>query len=136
MITLSEDAIMVFKEPDVVLFRNRLKEIATKIGMSLLNQTKLITAASELTRNMLKYAGGGNTLIEVVSENGQNGVRITFSDEGPGIPDVQLAMQDGFSTGKSLGLGLPGARRLVSDFNIVSEPGKGTIVTILKWKNG
>ena len=126
----------IFKEHDVVFFRNRLKEYAVKIGMGLVNQTKLITAASELTRNMLKYAGGGTTVIEVVTEGIQKGIRITFKDEGPGIEDIAQAMQDGFSTGKSLGLGLPGAKRLVSDFVIDSEVGKGTTITILKWKNG
>ena len=124
------------KEQDVVPFRNRVKEYAVKIGMSLVNQTKLITAASELVRNMLKYANGGTTLIEVVSKGRENGVRITFQDKGPGIKDIQLAMKDGYSTGKSLGLGLPGAKRLVSDFDIQSVVGKGTTVTIIKWKNG
>lgn len=124
------------KEQDVVPFRNRVKEYAVKIGMSLVNQTKLITAASELVRNMLKYANGGSTLIEVVSKGRENGVRIIFQDNGPGIKDVQLAMKDGYSTGKSLGLGLPGAKRLVSEFDIQSIVGKGTTVTIIKWKNG
>jgi serine/threonine-protein kinase RsbT len=136
IIALNEDTMPIFKEPDVVLFRNRLKEYAVKIGMGLVNQTKLITAASELTRNMLKYAGGGTAIIEVVSEGSQNGIRITFTDEGPGIENIPQAMQDGFSTGKSLGLGLPGAKRLVSEFAIDSEVGKGTTITILKWKNG
>lgn len=136
IIALNEDTMPIFKEPDVVLFRNRLKEYAVKIGMGLVNQTKLITAASELTRNMLKYAGGGTAIIEVVSEGSQNGIRITFTDEGPGIENIPQAMQDGFSTGKSLGLGLPGAKRLVSEFAIESEVGKGTTITILKWKNG
>ena len=124
------------KEQDVVPFRNRVKEYAVKIGMSLVNQTKLITAASELVRNMLRYASGGTTLIEVVSKGRENGVRVTFQDKGPGIKDVALAMKDGYSTGKSLGLGLPGAKRLVSEFDIQSTVGKGTTVTIIKWKNG
>jgi serine/threonine-protein kinase RsbT len=104
--------------------------------MSVLNQTKLITAASELARNMMKYAGGGSVLIEVVSKGRDSGVRLTFADKGPGIANVEQAMRDGFSTGKSLGLGLPGARRLVSEFDIQSEPGKGTTVRLIKWKNG
>lgn len=127
---------LIQKEQDVVPFRNRVKEYAVKIGMSLVNQTKLITAASELVRNMLKYGGGGNTLIEVVSKGRENGIRLTFSDKGPGITDIQLAMKDGYSTGKSLGLGLPGAKRLVSEFDIKSIPGSGTTVTVIKWKNG
>ena len=124
------------KEQDVVPFRNRVKENAVKIGMSLVNQTKLITAASELVRNMLKYGGGGITIIEVVSQGRDNGIRLTFQDKGPGIKDITLAMKDGYTTGKSLGIGLPGAKRLVSEFDIKSEAGVGTTVTILKWKNG
>ena len=126
----------IAKEQDVVPFRNRVKEYAVKIGMSLLNQTKLITAASELVRNMLKYANGGVVFIEVVSKGRDNGIRLIFKDSGPGIADVGLAMKDGFSTGKSLGVGLPGARRLVNEFDIKSIAGEGTTVTIIKWKNG
>ena len=124
------------KEQDVVPFRNRVKEHAAKIGMSILNQTKLITAASELVRNMLKYAGSGVTTIEVINKGRENGIRVVFQDKGPGIKDIKQAMQDGFSTGKSLGVGLPGAKRLVSEFDIKSIPGEGTTVTIIKWKNG
>jgi len=127
---------IIIKEQDVVPFRNRVKEYAVKIGMSLVNQTKLITAASELVRNMLKYGGGGETLIEVVSKGRENGIRLVFEDKGPGIKDISLAMKDGYSTGKSLGLGRPGARRLVSEFEIKSEVGTGTTVTVVKWKNG
>jgi len=126
----------VTREVDVIPFRNRLKEMATKIGMGLVNQTKLITAASELSRNMLRYAKGGVVVMEVVSKGRENGIRLTFRDEGPGIANVELAMRDGYSTGKSLGLGLPGTRRLVSDFQIDSTVGVGTVVTIIKWKNG
>jgi serine/threonine-protein kinase RsbT len=132
---LSKDSLKIEKEQDVVLFRNRVKELATKIGMSLLGQTKLITAASELVRNMLKYAGGGTVTLEVVSGNRTTGVRLTFEDKGPGIADIGLAMQDGYSTAKSLGLGLPGAKRLVNEFDIKSTVGEGTTVTITRWKN-
>ena len=124
------------KEQDVVPFRNRVKEYAVKIGMSLVNQTKIITAASELVRNMLKYAGGGLAIIEVVSQGRDTGIRLTFQDKGPGIKDIALAMKDGYTTGKSLGIGLPGTKRLVSEFDIKSELGVGTTITILKWKNG
>ena len=120
----------------MVPFRNRVKEYAIKIGLSLVNQTKLITAASELVRNMLKYGGGGKALIEVISEGRDNGIRLTFVDKGPGIPDIKLAMKDGFTTGKSLGIGLPGAKRLVNEFDIKSIVGEGTTVSIIKWKNG
>ncbi|HTI09722.1 MAG TPA: anti-sigma regulatory factor [Puia sp.] len=136
IVTLTKDEMMVIKEQDVVPFRNRVKEYAVKIRMGLVNQTKLITAASELVRNMLNYANGGKILIEIVSRGRDNGIRLTFSDKGPGIKDIPLAMKDGYSTGKSLGLGLPGAKRLSNEFNIQSEAGKGTIVTIIKWSNG
>jgi serine/threonine-protein kinase RsbT len=136
MVILNKESMSIIKEVDVIPFRNRLVEYAKKIGMSLVNQTKIITAASELARNMLKYAGGGNVLIEVINKGKENGLRLTFVDEGPGIKDIKLAMQDGWSTGKSLGLGLPGTKRLVSEFAIESEVGKGTKVTVTKWKNG
>lgn len=127
---------VIDKEQDVVLFRNRVKEYATKIGMGLVNQTKLITAASELVRNMLKYANGGIVRIEAINQGRDNGIRLIFEDKGPGIKDIGLAMKDGFSTGKSLGVGLPGAKRLVNEFEIKSIIGEGTTVSIIKWKNG
>lgn len=135
-IVLNKDTMRIEKEQDVVPFRSRVKEYAVKIGMSLVNQTKLITAASELVRNMLKYAGGGTVLIEVLTQGRDTGVRLTFEDKGPGIADISLAMKDGFSTGKSLGVGLPGTKRLVNEFDIKSTVGKGTTVCITKWKNG
>jgi serine/threonine-protein kinase RsbT len=133
---LNKDKMLIVKEQDVVPFRNRVKEYAVKIGMGLVNQTKLITAASELVRNMLRYANGGETLIEVISKGRENGIRLTFTDKGPGIANIEQAMKDGFSTGKSLGLGLPGTKRLVSEFDIKSKVKEGTIITIIKWKNG
>jgi serine/threonine-protein kinase RsbT len=136
MIVLNKESMSIKVEQDVILFRNRTKELAVKIGMSLVNQTKLITAASELVRNMLKYAGGGKVTMEIISTPKATGVRLTFQDEGPGIADLGLAMQDGYSTGKSLGLGLPGAKRLSNEFKIQSELGKGTTVEIIRWKNG
>ena len=136
MIVMTKDTMQIVREQDVVPFRNRVREFAVKIGMSLVNQTKLITAASELVRNMLKYASGGKVILEIISKSAQTGVRLTFVDEGPGISDVKQAMQDGFSTGRSLGLGLPGAKRLVNEFDIQSTPGTGTTVTIIHWKHG
>lgn len=136
MMTLSKEVMTIERETDVIPFRNRVKEYAVKIGMGLVNQTKIITAGSELARNMLKYANGGKVTLEVVSKGRENGIRLTFRDEGPGIPDVALAMKDGYTTAKSLGLGLPGTKRLVSEFNIESVVGKGTKVTVVKWKNG
>jgi serine/threonine-protein kinase RsbT len=137
MTTISKETIAIKTEQDAVFLRNRVTEYAVKIRMGLVNQTKLLTAASELVRNMLRYGGGGRVLCEVVSQSVlQTGIRLTFTDKGPGIPNIEAAMKDGFSTGKSLGLGLPGARRLVSEFSIKSAVGEGTSVTILKWKNG
>jgi serine/threonine-protein kinase RsbT len=136
ILSLSKDEMVIVREQDVVPFRNRVREYAVRIKMGLVNQTKLITAASELVRNMLNYAKGGKIRIEIVSKGRDNGIRLTFVDNGPGISDISLAMKDGWSTGKTLGLGLPGARRLVNEFNIQSEAGKGTTVTIIKWSNG
>jgi serine/threonine-protein kinase RsbT len=136
ILSLSKDTLEIIKEQDVVYAKNRVKESAVKIKMGLVNQTRLITAASELLRNMMRYAGGGRCLIEVVSRGRDNGIRLTFTDQGPGIPDIAQAMKDGFSTGKSLGLGLPGTKRLVNEFDIKSIVGQGTTVTILKWANG
>ncbi len=137
MTTISKEIISVKTDQDAVFLRNRVTEYAVRIRMGLVNQTKLLTAASELVRNMLRYGGGGKVLCEVVSQSVlQTGIRLTFTDKGPGIPNVEAAMKDGFSTGKSLGLGLPGAKRLVSEFSIKSAIGEGTSVTILKWKNG
>ncbi|EHQ24394.1 anti-sigma regulatory factor [Mucilaginibacter paludis] len=136
ILTLTKDSVKIVREQDVILFRNRVKEFAVKIKMGLVNQTKLITAASELVRNMLRYGNGGEVKIEVVSRGRDNGIKLIFIDQGPGIPDIAQAMKDGFSTGKSLGLGLPGTKRLVNEFDIKSEVGKGTTVTILKWANG
>lgn len=135
-LSLSKDTIEVIKEQDVVFTKNRVKEVAVKIKMGLVNQTRLITAASELLRNMMRYANGGKCTIEVVSSGRMNGIRLTFTDKGPGIPDIPKAMQDGFSTGRSLGLGLPGTKRLVNEFDIKSIVGEGTTVTIIKWANG
>lgn len=134
--TLNKEEIQVWKDQDVVPMRNRVKEYAVKAGMSILNQTKLITAASELVRNLLKYGGGGLVTIEALTNGRDQGVRLVFSDKGPGIPDIALAMKDGYSTGRSMGLGLPGTKRLVNEFEISSEVGKGTTVSIIKWKNG
>lgn len=137
MIILNKETIAIKTEQDAVFLRNRVTEYARKIQMGLVNQTKLLTAASEIVRNMLRYAGKGEVVCEVLSVSIlQTGIRLTFIDKGPGIKDISLAMKDGFSSGKSLGIGLPGAKRLVSVFDITSQVGKGTRVTITKWKNG
>ncbi|WP_432714778.1 anti-sigma regulatory factor [Pedobacter sp.] len=134
--TLFKQSIQIQRDQDVVPFRNKVKDCAVVLKMGLLNQTKLITAASELVRNMLKYGDGGEVIIESVMQERNKGVRLTFRDKGPGIADISLAMKDGYSTGKSLGLGLPGTKRLVNVFDITSEPGVGTTVSIIKWCNG
>jgi serine/threonine-protein kinase RsbT len=137
VIVINSETIRIKTEQDTVFLRNRVAEYAGKIKMGLVNQTKLLTASSELVRNMLRYAGGGSVLCEVVSQSVlQKGIRLTFTDQGPGIADVTEAMKDGFSTGKSLGLGLPGAKRLVNLFEISSQVGQGTKIMILKWING
>ncbi|WP_461071168.1 anti-sigma regulatory factor [Spirosoma horti] len=123
-------------ERDVIHLMGYVRMQAVLIGMSLLNQTKLLTAASELARNMLNYAKGGDVTIDLVNRDKQTGIRLIFADKGPGIADINLAMQDDYSTGSGMGLGLPGSRRLVSEFSIDSTVGQGTTVTIIKWTNG
>lgn len=119
---------------DVVLVRQRVRQLAVDMKFSLVDQTKLVTAVSELARNTLDYGGGGTVAIEPVEESQRRGLRLTFMDQGPGIPDIELALQDGYTTGNGLGMGLSGAKRLVSEFDIISTVGKGTTVTITKWK--
>ena len=136
MTLLSSETMHIVREQDVVLLLSRVREHSARAGLQLLNQTKLLTAASELARNMLRYANGGQATIEALRNNARSGLKITFLDEGPGIPDIQQAMRSGFSTGNGLGLGLPGARRLVNEFDIQSKPGKGTCVTISQWQDG
>lgn len=119
---------------DVVFVRRSAREQAQRAGFSLLEVTKLITAASELARNALEHGGGGYADIEVVTDGIRRGVRMTFVDEGPGIPDIDQAMRDGFTTGNGLGLGLGGSRRLVGEFHIESVVGRGTRVQVLRWK--
>jgi serine/threonine-protein kinase RsbT len=119
---------------DVVRVRQQVRAAAADSGLSLVDQTKLVTAASELARNALVHGGGGTAQVEVAeSTTGRTGIRITFTDEGPGIADVDLALTDGWTTGDGLGLGLSGARRLVDDFQLVSKPGAGTSVVVAKW---
>ena len=119
---------------DVVRVRQQVRVVAAKTGLSLVDQTKVVTAASELARNALVHGGGGTARVEAVaSGQGRSGVRIGFTDEGPGIADVDLALTDGWSSGDGLGLGLSGARRLVDVFELTSKPGSGTSVVVIKW---
>jgi serine/threonine-protein kinase RsbT len=133
MAVVSSEKIPVVAEPDIVMVRRLVRETAAQIGLSLVDQTKVVTAASELARNTLIYGGGGSMQLEKL--NGPRlGVRLTFSDNGPGIPDIQLALRDGFTTGSGLGLGLGGTKRLVNEFEIESKVGQGTKVVITRWK--
>ncbi|HEX9066264.1 MAG TPA: anti-sigma regulatory factor [Streptosporangiaceae bacterium] len=128
------DELPIVTGDDIVRVRQRVRSAAASGALSLVDQTKLVTAASELARNVLIHGGGGSATIEpVLSPAGRKGVRITFRDDGPGIPDVQLALTDGWTTGDGLGLGLSGARRLVDEFDLSSSPGKGTVVVVAKW---
>lgn len=119
---------------DVVRVRQEVRLQAIAAGLSLVDQTKIVTAASELARNTLDYGGGGTATVELVRQAGRRGVRISFEDQGPGIPDIAQALADGFTTGKGLGLGLGGAKRLCNEFTIASDIGRGTRVTIARWK--
>jgi serine/threonine-protein kinase RsbT len=119
---------------DIVLVRQAVRQWTLAQGFSLVDQTKLVTAASEIARNTVEYGGGGEARLESLEQGIRRGVRIIFTDRGPGIADVQQALRDGFTTGNGLGLGLSGARRLCNEFEIESTPGKGTRVMIARWK--
>jgi serine/threonine-protein kinase RsbT len=131
---LSEEKILVSEESHIVLARHRAGHWAKELGMRILDQTKIATAASELARNIVRYGVKGWVLIQVVEKDGRSGLCLTFQDEGPGIADIPKAMQDGYTTGKGMGLGLAGSKRLVNEFEIFSNPGGGTKVIIKKWK--
>ncbi|HWJ22647.1 MAG TPA: anti-sigma regulatory factor [Gemmatimonadaceae bacterium] len=119
---------------DVVLVRQAVRAWAVAQGLGLVDQTKIVTAASELARNTLDYGGGGTVRLEALQEGTRRGLRLTFEDRGPGIPDVALALTDGYTTGNGMGLGLSGSKRLVNEFDLWSEVGKGTRVTVTRWK--
>ena len=119
---------------DIVLARQTVRLWCVDVGFSLVDQTKMVTAASELARNTVDYGGGGVVRLDRMEDGSRRGLRLTFEDSGPGIPDVQRALQDGFTSGKGLGLGLGGARRLVNEFDISSKVGEGTRVVITRWK--
>lgn len=131
-ISLNKEVLNILQEQDAIVMRKRIQERAGKIKMGLVNQTKLQTAASELVRNMLYYAGGGRVMIEMIAQGVKAGLRLTFMDEGPGIENIAAAMEEGYSTSKCQGQGLPGARKLCDQFDLKSEPGKGTCITIIK----
>jgi serine/threonine-protein kinase RsbT len=134
MPSVREERIDIHADEDVVRVRRMTRQWALDLGFTLVDQTKVVTAASELARNTLVHGGGGVTRLEALHEGSRRGLRLTFEDKGPGIPDVAQALRDGFTTGSGLGLGLGGARRLASEFDIVSAPGQGTTVRITRWK--
>jgi serine/threonine-protein kinase RsbT len=134
MPVLLSDRRPIRSSDDVVGIRQAVRQRAVELGFNLVDQTKIVTAASELARNTVQYGGGGDVTIEGLEEGGRRGLRLTFEDKGPGIADVQLAMRDGYTTGGGLGLGLSGARRLSNEFDIESHPGEGTRVTIVRWR--
>ena len=133
--TSSSPAILPLQKPeDIVLMRQRVREKAVSLGLSLIDQTKVVTAASELGRNAIIYGGGGHVEMDEVHDGGRRGLRLAFVDTGPGIADLEQALRDGYTSGSGLGLGLGGARRLSDQFAIESAPGKGTRVTITRWR--
>jgi serine/threonine-protein kinase RsbT len=127
------DRIEVRSDQDVVRVRQLVRTVAVGVKLSLVDQTKIVTAASELARNTLVYGGGGTVEVERVDNGRRQGIRIVFADQGPGIADLNLAFTDGYTTGSGLGLGLSGARRLVDEFDIDTSPGSGTCITVTKW---
>ncbi|MES2595939.1 MAG: anti-sigma regulatory factor [Verrucomicrobiota bacterium] len=131
---LKSEVLPVVSENDIVYVRQAVRKWAIEIKCSLVDQTKVVTAASELARNLLIYGGGGHVTLQHLQEGLRNGVRAIFEDEGPGIPDIELALKDGFTSGKGMGLGLGGAKRLVNEFDLHSEVNKGTRITITKWR--
>jgi serine/threonine-protein kinase RsbT len=134
MPTLHTEEKQIQTSEDVVLVRQAVRARAVELGFSLVDQTKLVTAASELARNALEHGGGGRMLLEVLNDGVRRAVRLTFEDQGPGIKDVNQALKDGFTTGRGLGLGLGGAKRLSNEFSIDSRVGEGTRVTITRWR--
>ena len=134
MTVLLSDQRPVQTAEDIVAIRQAVRQRAIELGFNLVDQTKIVTAASELARNTLQHGGGGQVTIEGLEELGRRGLRLTFEDDGPGIPDIDVAMKDGYTTAGGLGLGLSGARRLSNDFQIHSTPGHGTRVSITRWR--
>jgi serine/threonine-protein kinase RsbT len=134
MIVSKADRLPVVSSTDVVVIRQTVRKWSVELGFSLVDQTKMITAASELARNSLDYGGGGVVHFEAIQDGLKKGLRLIFEDHGPGIPDIERALTDGYTSGKGMGLGLGGAKRLVNQFEIISRAGAGTRVTIVRWK--
>lgn len=134
MIVTRRDLLPLQNSNDVVIARQRVRQWATEMRFTLVDLTKLVTAASELARNALEHGLGGSMTMEAVADGGKTGLRLVFEDHGPGIADIEQALKDGFTSGSGMGLGLGGSKRLVSEFSIESEAGKGTKVTVIRWK--
>lgn len=131
---LKTERLDVTEEQHIVAVRQAVRRLALEIKLSLVDQTKIVTAASELARNLLIYGGGGEVILKTLSAGARNGLRVDFIDEGPGIEDLELALRDGYTSGGGMGLGLGGAKRLVNEFEINSAPGQGTRIGITRWK--
>lgn len=134
MVIVKEHSYPLLSDSDVVLARSGVRDWAREIGLTVLDLTKVVTAASELARNALVHGGGGTMRLQMVRDGDRTGLRAIFSDEGPGIREVDRAMQDGYTSGTGMGIGLPGAKRLVNEFALSTTPGGGTSVTILRWQ--
>jgi serine/threonine-protein kinase RsbT len=134
MAVLRTETLPLRASEHIVPVRQAARKWAIDLGFGLVDQTKLVTAASELGRNTILHGGGGEVTLEAIEQGGRKGLRLTFCDEGPGIPDIELALRDGYTTGGGLGLGLGGSRRLVNEFDIESTAGRGTRVTITRWR--
>ncbi len=134
MTVVKRELLPLQNSSDVVVARQKVRQWAIELRFSLVDQTKLVTAASELARNALDHGQGGQMTIEMMNGTPRNGLKLIFEDNGPGIPDIEMALKDGFTTGSGMGLGLGGSKRLVNDFSIESEVGKGTKITVVRWK--
>jgi serine/threonine-protein kinase RsbT len=134
MLVRRREVMQLRTDQDVVRARQAVRGLSIELGFGLVDITKIVTASSELARNTLQHGGGGTLTMEAVEDGIRRGVRLVFEDQGRGIPDIARALQDGFTTGTGMGLGLGGSRRLMQDFDIQSEPGKGTRVTVVRWK--
>jgi len=134
MKTLKSESVPLQSSADLVSLRQKVRVWTGELKFSLVDQTKMITASSELARNAIGHGGGGSCLMEIVENGTRTGLRLTFEDHGPGIPDIDLALKDGYSTGGGMGLGLSGSKRLVNDFHIASKLGEGTRVSVVRWK--
>lgn len=134
MTVLNSESMELRSSEDIVLVRQAVRRKAVALGFGLVDQTKVVTASSELARNTIDYGGGGTVQLEVVQNDRRSGLRLVFEDRGPGIPDIELALKDGYTTGNGMGLGLGGARRLSHEFEVSSQPGEGTRISMLRWR--